>query len=87
MLADELMSKYEKIEKQQSIPLSQLSNKEKETLALFQNQEILKQYKIDHFDTFSNRRTVYNRIKKLSNNKHLNYIKEQLKTSLKHTLF
>ncbi|AUC84783.1 hypothetical protein CW731_05505 [Polaribacter sp. ALD11] len=87
MLADELLNKYEKIEKKQSIPLSKLNNKEKETLALFQNQEILKQYKIDHFETFGNRRTVYNRIKKLSNNKHLNYINEQLKKNLKYTLF
>ena len=87
MLADELMSKYEKIEKQQSIPLSQLNNKEKEALALFQNQEILRQYKIDHSETFSNRRKVYNRIKKLSNDKYLIHVKEQLKTSVKHTLF
>lgn len=87
MLADELLSKYEKIEKKQSIPLSKLNNKEKETLALFQNQEILQQYKIDHFDTFSNRRTVYNRIKKLSNNKHLIFIKEQLNNAIKKALF
>ena len=87
MLADELLSKYDKIEKQQSIPLSQLNNKEKEVLALFQNQEILQQYKIDHSETFSNRRKVYNRIKKLSNDKYLIHIKEQLKTSIKHTLF
>jgi hypothetical protein len=87
MLADELMSKYEKIEKQQSIPLSQLNNKEKEVLALFQNQEILRQYKIDHFETFGNRRKVYNKLKKLSNNMHLIYIKQQLETSIKNTLF
>ena len=87
MLADELMSKYEKIEKQQTIPLSQLTNKEKEVLALFQNQEILQQYKIDHSETFSNRRKVYNRIKKLSNNQYLMHVKEQLKISVKHTLF
>ncbi|WP_299673471.1 hypothetical protein [uncultured Tenacibaculum sp.] len=87
MLADELMSKYDKIEKQQTIPLSQLTNKEKEVLALFQNQEILKQYKIDHSETFSNRRKVYNRIKKLSNNKYLIHINERLKMSLKYTLF
>tara|TARA_R110000751_G_scaffold100068_2_gene193904 strand:- start:208630 stop:209523 length:894 start_codon:yes stop_codon:yes gene_type:complete len=87
MLANELMSKYYKIEKQQSIPLSKLTNKEKEALALFQNQEILKQYKIDHFETYGNRRKVYNKLKKLSNNKHLAHVKEQLKTSLKHTLF
>ena len=87
MLADELLSKYDKIEKQQSIPLSKLNNKEKEVLALFQNQEILQQYKIDHSETFSNRRKVYNRIKKLSNNKYLMHVKEQLKTSVKHTLF
>ena len=87
MLADELMSKYDKIEKQQTIPLSQLTNKEKEVLALFQNQEILQQYKIDHSETFSNRRKVYNRIKKLSNDKYLMHVKEQLKISVKHTLF
>ena len=87
MLADELLSKYDKIEKQQSIPLSQLNNKEKEVLALFKNQEILQQYKIDHSETFSNRRKVYNRIKKLSNNKYLIHVKEQLKISVKHTLF
>lgn len=87
MLADELLSKYDKIEKQQSIPLSELNNKEKEVLALFQNQEILQQYKTDHSETFNNRRKVYNRIKKLSNNKYLIHIKEQLKTSVKHTLF
>jgi len=87
MLADELLSKYDKIEKQQSIPLSELNNKEKEVLALFQNQEILQQYKIDHSETYDNRREVYNRIKKLSNNKYLIHIKEQLKTSVKHTLF
>ena len=87
MLADELLGKYEKIEKKQSIPLSQLNNKEKETLALFQNQEILRQYKIDHFETFSNRRKVYNKLKKLSNNMHLIDIKEQLETSIKNTLF
>ena len=87
MLADELMCKYDKIEKQQNIPLSQLNNKEKEALALFQNQEILKQYKIDHYETFSNRRTVYNRIKKLSNSKHLIYIKELLNDSIKKGLF
>ena len=87
MLADELLSKYESIEKKQSIPLSKLNNKEKETLALFQNQEILKQYKIDHFETFRSRRTVYNKIKKLSNNTYLNYIKEQLKQTIKKGLF
>lgn len=87
MLVDELLSKYDKIEKQQSIPLSQLNNKEKEVLALFQNQEILQQYKIDHSETFSNRRKVYNRIKKLSNDKYLIHVKEQLKTSVEHTLF
>lgn len=87
MLANELLSKYDKIEKQQTIPLSKLNNKEKEVLALFQNQEILQQYKIDHSETFSNRRNVYNKLKKLSNNKHLTYIKEQLKISVKHTLF
>jgi hypothetical protein len=87
MLADELLSKYDKIEKQQSIPLSRLTNKEKEVLALFQNQEILQQYKIDHFETYGNRRKVYNKLKKLSNNKYLTHIKEQLKTSVKHTLF
>tara|TARA_B110000908_G_C10268035_1_gene466812 strand:- start:9506 stop:10399 length:894 start_codon:yes stop_codon:yes gene_type:complete len=87
MLADELLSKYEKIEKKQSIPLSQLNNKEKEVLALFQNQEILRQYKVDHFETFGNRRKVYNKLKKLSNNMHLIYIKQQLETSIKNTLF
>ena len=87
MLADELMSKYDKIEKQQSIPLSQLTNKEKEVLALFQNQEILKQYKIDHSETYGNRRKVYNKIKNLSNNKQLAHINEQIKNSLKEVLF
>ena len=87
MLANELMSKYDKIEKQQSMPLSKLTNKEKEVLALFQNQEILQQYKIDHSETYDNRRKVYNRIKKLSNDKYLIHVKEQLKTSLKYTLF
>ncbi|ARV06153.1 hypothetical protein BTO04_05305 [Polaribacter sp. SA4-10] len=87
MLADELLDKYDKIEKKQSIPLSQLNNKEKEVLALFQNQEILRQYKIDHFETFGNRRKVYNKLKKLSNNMHLIYIKQQLETSIKNTLF
>ena len=87
MLTDELFDKYDKIEKKLSVALSQLNNKEKEVLALFQNQEILKQYKIDHFETYGNRRKVYNKLKKLSNNKHLAHVKEQLKTSLKHTLF
>ena len=87
MLADELLSKYDKIEKQQSIPLSQLTNKEKEVLALFQNQEILQQYKIDHSETYGNRRKVYNRLKKLSNNKQLAHIDEQLKNSLNQVLF
>ncbi|WP_147679172.1 hypothetical protein [Algibacter pacificus] len=87
MLADELLSKYDKIEKQQSMPLSQLTNKEKEVLALFQNQEILQQYKIDHSETFSNRRKVYNKLKKLSNNQYLMHVKKQLKTSVKYTLF
>ena len=87
MLADELLSKYDKIEKQQSIPLSELNNKEKEVLALFQNQEILQQYKIDHFESFRARRTVYNKIKKRSNNKYLTHVKEQLKTSVKQALF
>jgi hypothetical protein len=87
MLADELLDKYDKIEKKQSIPLSQLNNKEKEVLALFQNQEILRQYKIDHFETFGNRRKVYNKLKELSNNIHLIYIKQQLETSIKNTLF
>ncbi|MGR7813220.1 hypothetical protein [Lacinutrix undariae] len=87
MLADELLSKYDKIEKQQSVSLSKLNNKEKEVLALFQNQEILQQYKIDHFESFRDRRTVYNKIKKRSNNNYLTHVKEQLKTSVKHTLF
>ena len=87
MLAEELMSKYNKIEKQQSIPLSQLTNKEKEVLALFQNQEILQQYKKDHSETYRNRRKVYNKLKTLSNNAHLNNIKQQLEKSLKNTLF
>lgn len=87
MLADELLDKYDKIEKKQSIPLSKLNNKEKEVLALFQNQEILRQYKIDHFETFGNRRKVYNKLKELSNNIHLIYIKQQLETSIKNTLF
>ena len=87
MLADELLSKYDKIEKQQSIPLSKLTNKEKEVLALFENQEILQQYKIDHSETFSNRRKVYNKLKKLSNDKCLIHIKEQLETSVKYMLF
>ncbi|MCT4697581.1 hypothetical protein [Tenacibaculum haliotis] len=87
MLADELMSKYDKIEKLQSIPLSKLTNKEKEALALFQNQEILRQYKIDHSETYGNRRAVYNSIKKLSNNKYLAHVKEQLNKAIKNTLF
>ena len=45
MVSDELFSKHEQIEKKQSIPLSKLNNKEKEVIALFQNQDILKQYK------------------------------------------
>ncbi|APG65432.1 hypothetical protein LPB136_08720 [Tenacibaculum todarodis] len=87
MLADELLCKYDKIEKEQSIPLSELNTKEKEVLALFQNQEILKQYKIDHSETYRKRRKVYNNLKKSSNNKYLTHVKEQLKTSVKHTLF
>ncbi len=78
MLAEELLVKYEKIETQQSIPLSQLNNKDKEVLALFQNQEILRQYKADHFESFSKKRSVYNKLKKLSNNKYLDHIKKLL---------
>jgi hypothetical protein len=87
MLTDELFDKYDKIEKKLSVALSQLNNKEKEVLALFQNQEILKQYKIDHSETYGNRRKVYNKLKKLSNNKQLAHIDEQLKNSLKQVLF
>jgi hypothetical protein len=87
MLTDELFDKYDKIEKKLSVALSQLNNKEKEVLALFQNQEILKQYKIDHFETYGNRRKVYNKLKKLSNNKQLAHIDVQLKNSLNQVLF
>lgn len=62
------------------------NNNEKEVLALFQNQEA-QQYKINSFEIFGNRRSVYNKILKLLNNKHLAHVKEQLKTSIKYTLF
>lgn len=86
-LTKELLSKYNKIEKQQSIPLSKLNNKEKEILALFQNQEILKQYKKDHFESYSKKRTVYNRLKNLSNNMYLFHIREKLNIAAQEALF
>ncbi|UNY99857.1 hypothetical protein MQE36_05790 [Zhouia spongiae] len=86
-LASELLSKYQKIEKKQSVPLSKLTNKEKETLALFQNKDILAQYKIDHYESFRKRRTVYNRLQKLSNNTFLNALEIKLKASIESCLF
>ncbi|GAL63758.1 hypothetical protein JCM19300_2794 [Algibacter lectus] len=47
----------------------------------------MQQYKIDHSETYGNRRKVYNNFKKRYNNKYLTHVKEQLKTSVKHTLF
>ena len=82
MLADELLNKYEKIDKQQAIPLSQLTNKEKEILALFQNKEILQQYKEDHYESYRKKRTTYNKIKKQSNSQFLSCIKQKLKASV-----
>lgn len=82
MLLDELQNKYEKIDKQQVISLSQLTNKEKEILALFQNKEILQQYKEDHYESYRKKRNTYNKIKKQSNSQFLSYIKQKLKASV-----
>jgi hypothetical protein len=85
-LGAELMAKYKLIEKRQEIPLHQLNNKEKEVLALFQNQTILAQYKIDHKDSHKKKRAVYNQLKKKSNNEYLydiqNTIQEQINYSI-----
>ncbi len=77
-LGAELMAKYQKIEKKQEIPLQQLNNKEKEVLALFQNQTILAQYKIDHKDSYKKKKPNYNQLKKKANNEYLSDVQKAI---------
>ena len=81
-LGAELMAKYQKIEKKQEIPLQQLNNKEKEVLALFQNQTILAQYKIDHKDSYKKKKATYNQLKKKANNEYLSDIQEAIQVQI-----
>lgn len=86
-LSTELLSKYIKIEKKQSISLSKLNNKQKEILALFYNKKILQQYKKDHFESYRKKRTVYKNINKMTNNTYLEHLKIVVKTSIMNSLF
>lgn len=77
-LANELVLKYNMIEKYTSVPLDKLDNKQKEILALFQNTQIVAQYKNDHIESYRKKKIGYNKLKKLSNQTFITTIKDQI---------